>query len=90
MKTIETWYTTYDGGIAEGINIVDLLPFVGEEGYKFIFYTEYGEMEGSYIHSITIKYTECDFYGVQGTVIIAGEYDEEYYGVYCVEIYEDK
>ena len=90
MKTIKTWFAPYDEDIAQGISIIDLLPFVGKSGYVFIFHTEDDKAEGDYIHDITIKYTECDVYGVRGTVIIQGEYGEEYYGVDCVEIYEDK
>ena len=91
MKTIKIWRAAENYDKTQGIiNIADLLPFFGKEGYEFVFHTESGEVEGDYIHDITIKHTECDVYGVRGTVIIQGEYGEEYYGVDCVEIYKDK
>ena len=91
MKTIKIWHAAENYDKTQGlINIADLLPFFGKEGYEFVFHTESGEVEGDYISNIIIRYMSYDDRGIRIEIDMEGEYCEQYGNVRCVEIYEDK
>ena len=92
MKTIKIWRAAENYDKTQGvINISDLLPFVGIEGYEFVFHTESGEVEGDYISDIILRYMSYGAMGIKIEIDMTGEYCGEDYGnVRCVEIYEDK